>query len=194
MANEFHIDKNELTQIVDGMIAIKRRDGGENKTLVRKQEIHPQKDREERKSIDKGILNAEKIVLTAVSSYPGILESVEKYIRIDDLVNDVSSEVGKMLRDGILSNNLNIPKIFDAFVEKNINISIVLNSDELNQLSEEDTKKALADAIKKILQKKNEIEINKPENLAKIAELTNRKMELKNFQLILTDKYYGRMS
>ena len=71
MANEFHIDKNELTQIVDGMIAIKRRDGGENKTLVRKQEIHPQKDREERKSIDKGILNAEKIVLTAVSSYPG---------------------------------------------------------------------------------------------------------------------------
>ena len=76
---------------------------------------------------------------------------MEKYIRIDDLVNDVSSEVGKMLRDGILSNNLNIPKIFDAFVEKNINISIVLNSDELNQLSEEDTKKALADAIKKIL-------------------------------------------
>ena len=62
--------------------------------------------------------------------------------------------------------------------EKNINISIVLNSDELNQLSEEDTKKALADAIKKILQKKNEIEINKPENLAKIAELSNRKMEL----------------
>ena len=43
---------------------------------------------------------------------------MEKYIRIDDLVNDVSSEVGKMLRDGILSNNLNIPKIFDAFVEK----------------------------------------------------------------------------
>ena len=183
MANEFHIDKNELTQIVDGMIAIKRRDGGENKTLVRKQEIHPQKDREERKSIDKGILNAEKIVLTAVSSYPGILESVEKYIRIDDLVNDVSSEVGKMLRDGILSNNLNIPKIFDAFVEKNINISIVLNSDELNQLSEEDTKKALADAIKKILQKKNEIEINKPENLAKIAELTNRKMELQELSI-----------
>ena len=183
VANEFHIDKNELTQIVDGMIAIKRRDGGENKTLVRKQEIHPQKDREERKSIDKGILNAEKIVLTAVSSYPGILESVEKYIRIDDLVNDVSSEVGKMLRDGILSNNLNIPKIFDAFVEKNINISIVLNSDELNQLSEEDTKKALADAIKKILQKKNEIEINKPENLAKIAELTNRKMELQELSI-----------
>ncbi len=183
VGNEFHIDKNELTQIVDGMIAIKRRDGGENKTLVRKQEIHPQKDREERKSIDKGTLNAEKIVLTAVSSYPGILESVEKYIRIDDLVNDVSSEVGKMLRDGILSNNLNIPKIFDAFVEKNINISIVLNSDELNQLSEEDTKKALADAIKKILQKKNEIEINKPENLAKIAELTNRKMELQELSI-----------
>ena len=88
-----------------------------------------------------------------------------------------------MLRDGILSNNLNIPKIFDAFVEKNINISIVLNSDELNQLSEEDTKKALADAIKKILQKKNEIEINKPENLAKIAELTNRKMELQELSI-----------
>ena len=108
---------------------------------------------------------------------------MEKYIRIDDLVNDVSSEVGKMLRDGILSNNFNIPKIFDAFVEKNINISIVLNSDELNQLSEEDTKKALADAIKKILQKKNEIEINKPENLAKIAELTNRKMELQELSI-----------
>ena len=67
--------------------------------------------------------------------------------------------------------------------EKNINISIVLNSDELNQLSEEDTKKALADAIKKILQKKNEIEINKPENLAKIAELTNRKMELQELSI-----------
>ena len=67
--------------------------------------------------------------------------------------------------------------------EKNINISIVLNSDELNQLSEEDTKKALADAIKKILQKKNEIEINKPENLAKIAELTNRKRELQELSI-----------
>ena len=67
--------------------------------------------------------------------------------------------------------------------EKNINISIVLNSDELNQLSEEDTKKALADAIKKVLQKKNEIEINKPENLAKIAELTNRKMELQELSI-----------
>ena len=126
---------------------------------------------------------AEKIVLTAVSCYPGILESVEKYIRIDDLVNDVSTEVGKMLRDDILSDTLNIPKIFDTFAERNINISMVLNSDELNQLSEDDTKKALGDSIKKILQKKNEIEINKPENLADIAKLTNRKMELQELSI-----------
>ena len=37
--------------------------------------------------------------------------------------------------------------------------------------------------LKKILQKKNEIEINKPENLAKIAELTNRKMELQELSI-----------
>lgn len=182
-ANEFHMDKKELTQIVEGMIAIKRRDGNYNNVSVKRHEPHMKKDGNNGISTDKGILNAEKIVLTAVSCYPGILESVEKYIRIDDLVNDVSTEVGKMLRDDILSDTLNIPKIFDTFAERNINISMVLNSDELNQLSEDDTKKALGDSIKKILQKKNEIEINKPENLADIAKLTNRKMELQELSI-----------
>lgn len=182
-ANEFHMDKKELTQIVEGMIAIKRRDGKYNNVSVKRHEPHMKKDGNNGISTDKGILNAEKIVLTAVSCYPGILESVEKYIRIDDLVNDVSTEVGKMLRDDILSDTLNIPKIFDTFAERNINISMVLNSDELNQLSEDDTKKALGDSIKKILQKKNEIEINKPENLADIAKLTNRKMELQELSI-----------
>ena len=190
ISDEFSIQKDMLRDMVESNVAVKRRDGRLGTSTVGG--IAPQhKIRTEHtgssnknvprgRVIDKNIVEAEKILITAITEHPGLISVIEKYLRIDELINPISSEVGRIIKEQAAKGELNISAIpYEFESEDSDYVTNILNSKEVKYTgSDDEIRQAIEEATRNILLKKLDKDKTMPLN-----EYTNEKTRLQNFKM-----------
>ena len=139
VARKYQIEGSTLQKLVN-KLALK----GVGITEVKRPKSGIQSNREKESGIDK----AQKLMLTWITSYPGIMEHITAYISPEDFTNELYRKVADMIYEQYRQGEINPAKLLNQFVDSEeqkavtalFNASIPLETDE-------ERRKALNDVI-----------------------------------------------
>ena len=139
VARKYQIEGSTLQKLVN-KLALK----GVGITEVKRPKSGIQSNREKESGIDK----AQKLMLTWITSYPGIMEHITTYISPEDFTNELYRKVADMIYEQYRQGEINPAKLLNQFVDSEeqkavtalFNASIPLETDE-------ERRKALNDVI-----------------------------------------------
>ena len=135
----------------------------------------------EKKKAESAGQKAQKLMLTWLVTYPGIFETVEKYIKSEDFVEPLYREVADMLFAQRAEGEVNPAKLLNAFTdsEQQREVASLFNA-TIHLENKEEQNRAFADAVLRIkeesLAKKNR-EWD-PSDMQGLQELIKAKKEL----------------
>lgn len=141
----------------------------------------PKKTGQEKKKAESAAKKAQKLMLTWLVTYPGIFETVEKYIQPEDFVEPLYREVAEMLFAQKKEGEVNPAKLLNAFTdsEQQREVASLFNA-SIHLENAEEQSRAFKDAIMRI---KEESLANKnrnwdPSDMEGLQKLIQAKKEL----------------
>lgn len=106
---------------------------------------------QEKKKSESAAKKAQKLMLTWLVTYPGIFDTVEKYIKPEDFVEPLYREVASMLFAQRQEGNVNPAKLLNAFTdsEQQREVASLFNA-SIHLENEEEQNRAFGDAVMRI--------------------------------------------
>ena len=139
VARTYHIESSTLANLVN-KLALK----GAGITEVRRPKSGIQSNREKESGIEK----AQKLMLTWITSYPGIMEQITSYIGPEDFTTGLYHKVAEMIYEQYDQGQINPAKLLNRFVdsEEQKEVTALFNA-TIPLETDEERKRALADVI-----------------------------------------------
>lgn len=139
VARTYHIESGTLTNLVN-KLALK----GAGITEVRRPKSGIQSNREKESGIEK----AQKLMLTWITSYPGIMEQITSYIGPEDFTTGLYHKVAEMIYEQYDQGQINPAKLLNHFVdsEEQKEVTALFNA-TIPLETDEERKRALTDVI-----------------------------------------------
>ena len=126
--------------------------------------------KEKKTDAKKGILQAQKILITWILEEPSLLDKISPVINQNDFSEPVYNKVAELLFEQIRNHDINPAKIINHFEseEEHREVSALFNMPLRQEMSPTEREKALNDTVRKI--KKNSLE-NRSRKAADVKEL-----------------------
>lgn len=139
VARTYHIESSTLANLVN-KLALK----GAGITEVRRPKSGIQSNREKESGIEK----AQKLMLTWITSYPGIMEQITSYIGPEDFTTGLYHKVAEMIYEQYDQGQINPAKLLNRFVdsEEQKEVTALFNA-TIPLETDEERKRALTDVI-----------------------------------------------
>lgn len=139
VARTYHIESSTLANLVN-KLALK----GAGITEVRRPKSGIQSNKEKESGIEK----AQKLMLTWITSYPGIMEQITSYIGPEDFTTGLYHKVAEMIYEQYDEGQINPAKLLNRFVdsEEQKEVTALFNA-TIPLETDEERKRALTDVI-----------------------------------------------